>query len=303
VNDIPELPPSPRLRRPLPEGGFEAAVTAGRRRLRVRAATAASSAALVALGLLVVGSPSTRSDSLEQTANPTASASTSTDPEASATPPPGEPASPGGPTSGPGTSGTPEPEQSPGATSGAEPGGGEPEPTVAPPPPADGRPGFREPTDEDADGDALCTGTKQSGGASVCGYSDDSGPLLRRGSAFTALTGDCIGRQTLPVVYEFAGGQETELLVELNGREVFRFSRTVRYLDGAHERRLESGRCIEWSSSWRGVDNAGRPVPAGTYDVTFSVHYERSRIEGGPPPEELPENDGYSYSYDVTVVD
>jgi len=104
-------------------------------------------------------------------------------------------------------------------------------------------------------------------------------------------------------VYVFDSGQETELVVSRDGIEVFRFSDTVRYLDGPHERRLRPGRCIEWRQTWRGVTTAGQAVPAGTYQVSLTMTTDRERFElDGKTFDDSPGRT-QEHRFDVTILD
>ena len=288
MSELPDLPPAPRHTRPVPAGGLAAAVAAGRRRRARFAAGAGAGTALTALvlvGLLSVSA--TQSDSL-RTASPGPQASPSLvvpDPSARAEPSPEPTPSDGsGAAPGPGSAGgaSPEPGRpASGAASGAAAAPAAPAPggAAAAPPPEGQRPAYVERTDEDAAGSGVCSAFRSGPGA--CSYSDDSGPAVRRGTPVVIVQGACTGPDGAgDNVDVFAGGQETELVVRRDGGpEVFRFSSTVRYVQGPHERRLRPGRCLEYRQVWDGVDAAGRPVPAGEYELEMTVLPDREWYE------------------------
>jgi len=277
MSELPELPPhSPALRLP-PPGGLERAVTEGRRRrTRFLGGTAAGSTLAVVLLAAVLATPAQRDDSLRVATpqpRPTTSAGQE-QPEPEEAP---EPAQTPSPDSGGEAEPRGEPEPEPSA---APPPPGEPEPGAAPapePPPLDQRPLYTEKTDEDAGG-GVCAATKASTGG--CAYGDDNGPIVQRGTPLTLAVGSCSGSTGAgDNVDEFRSGQHTELVVTQDGREVMRFSSTVRYATSPTEVRLRPGRCVEYKQEWDGCDNAGRPVPAGEYRVVLTVVASGSRYD------------------------
>ena len=306
MSELPELPPAARLHRPPPPDGLERAVADGRRRRARFVGGAAGGTALtvVLLGALLA-TPGARNDSL-QVASPAPTPVSSNEP--SPEPAPASSPDPGEVSPEPQGAGSPQPRPTgppPDGEVGSSPAPDEQQPQggVAGPPPPDQRPAYREITDEDAAGHEFCTPTKVATGG--CAYTTDNGPVVQRGTPVTAATGSCSGPDSAGVnVYEFAGGQETELVVLQGEREVFRFSSTVRYVDGPHERRLRGGRCLEFRQVWRGVDTAGNPVPAGDYRVVFTVHPSGVRYDfedGTSMREKDPHTNTNSFA--VTLVD
>lgn len=310
MSELPELPPPPGRSRPLPAGGLQAALSDGRRR-RVRALTGAAgggAALAIAVAALAVVPGADRADSLRFADTPTpAPTSTVADPDttdAAATPEPstatgaaetGAPGLSGGeplstalplPSTGPGNGGARAPDAA--VPPAQQPQTGEPQ--QRPGPAADLRPAYREDTDEDAEGSAACMAGSGVGGA--CGYSSGSatGEVVRRGQQAQIISGMCTSRDDIgDHVYYFNGGQEKDVTVvaeEDQSRELFRFSSTVRYVEGAHERRLRPGRCIQWTGRWDLTTTDGRPVPAGRYLMTLRVKADREVYENGPPVEE-----------------
>ena len=189
----------------------------------------------------------------------------------------------------------------------------EPGPGSAPPPteekPApDSRPAYTEDTNENATGSPFCApGTAVADGSnaagmssgSACSYEANSGRTARRGDTVTTSYGECSGGGAGDVVFVFGSGQEKDVVVTNEaGLEVFRFSSTVRYVQGPHERRLESGRCIEWTGRWALVTTHGTPVPPGNYRMTTTVEADRVYPEGA---EDLG-TDNYRQTSSVTVT-
>jgi hypothetical protein len=76
----------------------------------------------------------------------------------------------------------------------------------------------------------------------------------------------------------------------------------VRYVEGAHERRLRPGRCIEWRQTWNGVSTAGEAVPAGNYEVVLTMTPQRERSESEGDDVEYP-GQTQEHRFDVTIVD
>jgi hypothetical protein len=145
-------------------------------------------------------------------------------------------------------------------------------------------PAFREDTDEDAAGTATCTPGPVAADGSPCSYETSSDRTARRGQQVTASYGQC-SRAEVATVFVFGGGQEKEVVVtDADGQEVFRFSATVRYAEGAHERRLRPGTCIEWTGRWDLVTSDGQPVPAGSYRMKTTVSADRVHPEGAEDP-------------------
>jgi hypothetical protein len=143
------------------------------------------------------------------------------------------------------------------------------------------RPAYVEDTDEDADG-GSCMPTRNLPSGS-CSYSSGGTgvrEVVRRGEQVQLVTGDCTSTDDVERRYLFDDGQEKDVVVTGPGGEVFRFSATVRYVQGAHERVLRPGRCVQWTGRWDLVTTDGRPVPAGDYDVRMTVTIDRTIYYG-----------------------
>ena len=323
MTELPDLPPLARRTRPLPAGGLDAVIAGGRRRrqraLAVGAGTTTALAVAIAAVVVLPGGGSDELSVAETFATPRPSATASAGPDEDATTPPapvppvlatavpglpsGAPAAPppeplaapqvldGGPErTGTGDAGP--------AGGGGSATGGTDAPRAAPPPT---RPAYVEDTDEDADGSAGCTASKTMGGTtpgapdgtgstttgSACTYSSgfSTGEVVRRGEQAQVVLGYCAGQGGEDDVWQFDGGQEKEVVaVDRNGlREVFRFSPTVRYVEGPHEVRLRPGRCVQWTGRWDLVTTDGRPVPAGEYAVSMTVEADRFLAAGQEP--------------------
>ncbi len=291
MSELPELPPAPRNSRPLLPGGLESAVAGGRRRRQRALAIAGGAGSTLALliAALVVQPGSSRPDSLQIAERPTASPGPSPaadvpEPAATVGPEPG-----GGSTAAPVAAGPvptprPAPPSSPGAPAPVRPGAQAPGPAGAPVP-VDQRPAYVEDTDEDASGGAGCA----VGGS--CSYQSGGPPeVVRRGQQVQIVLGMCKGTNDIgDSVYSFAGGQEKDVVVVDDddiSQEVFRFSSTVRYVEGPHERRLRRGSCIQWTGRWDLVRTDGEPVAAGSYTISMRVRADSETYENGPPVDE-----------------
>jgi hypothetical protein len=215
---------------------------------------------------------------------------------------PGLPSAPADPTAAGADGGEAAPQGGPSAASGparpARPGvpaapPADAGPTAAPARPVEERPAYVEDTDEDAPGAVGCTPSKTMDGTTpgapdgtgstttggACTYSSgfSSGEIVRRGDQAQVVLGYCVSQGGEDDVWQFDGGQEKEVVaVDRNGlREVFRFSPTVRYVEGAHEVRLRPGTCVQWTGRWDLVTTDGRPVPAGEYSLSMAVKADR----------------------------
>ena len=332
MSELPELPPAPRLTRPLPAGGLDAAIAGGRRRRqRALAVGGGTTMALAVAVAAVVALPGGGSDelSVEETfADPRPTATGTPGPVAeSPTPPvpvppalatdvpglpsgapvvvplPGDPlaaprAQAGGPVGGAGGAGGP--------VSGAEPSSAPATGASAGPArPVDERPAYVEDTDEDADGGA-CSTTTMNPTASSCnnGGGFVAEDVVRRGEQAQLGITHCISQGSAgDDVYFFDGGQEKDVVVTTqNGSdELFRFSLTVRYVQGAHERRLRPGKCVQWTGRWNLVTTDGRPVPAGVYRMSMTLRADRYEQEGSPFP--APRGYEQTVSRDIRVID
>lgn len=309
MSELPELPSAPRRTRPLPAGGLEAALTAGARRRHRAMSAAVGVATAVALVLAAaITLPDTgRPDSLEVAETPAPAPSPvvsalerTPGPDSPVTAPDapsprlGDPAGGEGPGVGPALPGArldgsaPAVDRAP-----IGPFPPSPAPSAAPPaapaPAVQSRPAYREDTDEDAAGSPACmAGTAVGGG---CTYSS-GGPtadVVRRGEQAQVVFGLCTSRDDIgDHVFFFDGGQEKEVVVTPQddvSKQTFRFSSTVRYVEGAHERRLRRGACIQWTGRWDLVTTDGEPVPAGSYEMTMRVRADREVYENGPAVE------------------
>lgn len=308
MSELPELPPAPRRTRPLIQGGLEAAMTSGRRRRqRAMAATGGAGAALVlVIAAALVQPGGQRPDSLQVARTPTPLPTVLvTELEPTPGPDVPQPAAPGEATAGSAGGAAPAPGSKPGPgllpaprpssqTGGLSPRGDD-RPGDATPDTAAARPAFVEDTDEDAEGSAGCAPTGMAadaaGAGSSCTYSS-GGPtpeVVRRGDQAQVTLGFCTSSNDIgDHIFYFNGGQEKDVVVvdENDEREeVFRFSSTVRYVQGAHEQRLRPGKCIQWTGRWNLVTTDGRPVPPGTYRATMRVRADREVYENGPAVE------------------
>lgn len=266
MTELPDLPPPPDRDRALPPSGAAAALAAGRaRRHRFLAGAGATTAVLVlATTLLLGGASSTDSlvaDDPEPSATATATAAPSTAPSTGP-----EPSASAG--TGPQPSAEPEPTGPP-APSPVAPG---PQGTGAPPVADDRDEHVDEPVERDAP--LQCTqapsaqvGPVFTGGPAACGSASGGGEVTQGGQA-TVTLGTCQSRNTGALVFGYDGGQEVDVVVTRAGREVWRFSSTVRYSRGAHEQRIEDGRCLEWTGAWPTELADGTPAPEGRYDMT-----------------------------------
>jgi hypothetical protein len=45
----------------------------------------------------------------------------------------------------------------------------------------------------------------------------------------------------------------------------------VRFVQGAHRRTVDAGRCLEWTGTWDTTYTNGTLVPRGRYEVTLSL--------------------------------
>lgn len=306
MTELPDLPPPPDRYRAVPPGGLEKAMTVGTGRRRRFLGGAAGGTLAVVLGstLLLGGGPA--SDALVAN-NPEPPASASPAPsgmptaQVSPVPIPTGSTGPGSGTDpGPGTSAEPEPEPS------------EPPPTVEAGPADPGQPGAVPVRDErddyvedpaDTAAPVNCAqppdgqfGPVFTGGASACGYASGGGSVRQGGQARVVL-GACQSRGGRSVTFGYAGGQEHDVVVTRDGREVFRFSPTVRYTQGAHERTIAAGRCLAWSGVWQTELQDGSPAPAGRYEM--SVVTTIATVDG----EQLAEEFQGQATASVDVVD
>jgi hypothetical protein len=179
----------------------------------------------------------------------------------------------------------------PAASGGAQPapGGG----------PVDARPAFIEDTDDDAEGGCAA------GTTTGCSYQSGARDVVRRGSQAQVFLGMCVAADDIgDRVYSFSSGQEKDVFVTSEdnvSQEVYRFSSTVRYVQGPHEQRARRGKCLQWTGRWHLVTTDGRPVPAGTYLVSLRVRADREVYENAPDQQTGPFDQ--TTSTRITVID
>lgn len=168
-----------------------------------------------------------------------------------------------------------------------------PPPTTPPaePPTSLSPAAFREDTDTSAPGGDGCA-PDRTGGDALCRYAGGTAPgsTLEPGEQATAVLGYCLPRDAAGAyVFSFRGGQEKDVVVTPadGGEELFRFSTTVRYVDGAHERRLRPGQCLAWTGRWQLTASDGSPVPPGDYVLSMTVRADQEQAAGTPVTEPL----------------
>lgn len=263
------------LRRPLPPGGIDQAVHAGRRLRRRRAVgggvTAACAAAVVVAGLLSVGP----SSSLQRIEMITPGPVEAPDPRPVPLPAGGDLPAPTSPSPGPRASGPPTgtslatasgtavtatpgvPVRSPGAA-----------PDPVPPSPA--------PTE--ADGGPVMTGPGKTDDTRSCqspaavplnSYCTKlSGPAtVRAGDSATFTYWVC--RYGAPATVSYPTRQEAEFTVKnAPGTWTWRWSGGFAFPPRPHELTLDAGYCYTWSIEWVARDERGAPLRPGTYAMT-----------------------------------
>jgi hypothetical protein len=331
MTELPNLPPRPRMTRPGPAGGVEAVIAEGRRRkMRLLASAGATAlAVVVAIAVLLPGgaterltvaedpSPSppsspARTPSSSAALTGSAAPAPSPSPSPSPSPPtPTEPAEPAdqtasGPSSGPTAGTTPLPPGAP--TDGNGTAGPAAAPTATPStstrPTRAVRTPYQEDTNENATGGYGCTTAGDGQGGDVCHYSEPMASEIQvgRGQTAAATMGMCKSPNAgADHVFVYAGGQEKDVVVYEDdggeaGREIYRFSSTVTYTQGAHERRLRKGGCIEWTGRWDLTTTEGAAVPPGRYlmSLTLRADHEYDDDERRVPARETPRTSTYS---------
>ena len=104
----------------------------------------------------------------------------------------------------------------------------------------------------------------------------------RRGTPVDVVVSLCVNPlEGAPVRLDFSGGQEHEMLVRdstgtgtsptFTGPVRWRWSRTVTFTQGAHQRSVAPDRCLRWTTRWDGRDNDGNLLPPGTYDLELKI--------------------------------
>ncbi len=298
MTELPDLPPHRSFHRPVPTGGLAEVLVEGRRRRRAAlgAVSATTSVLALVLGLaLLPGTDNPERDSLQfASPQPLPSASSrAAEPRLQPSPTNSRPA---------GSSRT-EPVPSPTAVVALPPGPARPTAANSPDPnpeaPAEQqsvRPDYLE-RPRDVEAPARCVSPPDGTVPVSCAYAIGAGSTtVRQGEPVEIGFGSCNPRGSiLDAVLEFDSGREHQMTARVEGGpEVFRFSDSVRYPQGAHERRLAQGRCLEYRNTWRTQDARGRPVPAGTYQL--SLRLAPDRVNGQP-------RDEGTYSIRVTVTD
>jgi hypothetical protein len=283
MTDLPALPGVVHRTRPLPPGGLDAAIRVGRRRRNrfVGATGGAVLAAAVGLALLVQ-SPSLSDESLQYASpRPAPPVSESAEPSPAATP------------SGP----IPEPQPTPtqgGQVPALPPVPPRMGPTPSPSPSAVDRVRAREDYVEqpqEVAAPATCweppdgsAGPVVYGGVTACGNGTAAETSARRGGSVSATTDLCKAYGSDPAVLGWDTGREHEVVVTTSsGTEVYRFSAAYAFPQGAHERTLEPGRCLNWTGVWDTRYTDGRLVPAGSYRMTLYVGSDTVDGDRRPP--------------------
>lgn len=304
MSELPDLPPLPRRTRPLPPGGLEAAVADGRRRRnRFLGMTGGGATALALVLALAVSTPGQSQDSL-RVADPEATASAEPEPDPSAAAEPtSEAAEPRQATPEP----TPEPQQSPGGAGQGDPTGVEeedPDEDAPDAPEAPQRePYVEEPRDKAAP--AVCQGAPSQTdpyvlSASGCAEGGEATSTAPQGGQVMGRLSYCVSYNEDPVVLRYGDGREHEVLVRRGGEGgpvVWRFSDTVDYTQGAHERSVDGGRCLEWTGVWDTSLADGSDAPPGEYYVTVLAVPDRVGDWA------VQEGDAASVSFTVTITD
>ena len=273
MSELPELPPTARRTRPLPPGGLDDAVRNGRRRRnRFLGATGGVATAAVLVLALTAAAPASQ-QSLQYADDPTPAPTASQGAEPA-------PAATASPDAQPAPAGSPDAQPSPG---GAEPDPGRPDPSpdANAPAPAAGAPADRDAyTESPAERAAPATcrqpptgsaGPVFYGGGSACVSASSSDSTVKRGGRVTGSIDICEPHGAGGARLGYDSGQEHEVTVTRGDRVVYRFSDTVRYEQGAHERVLGDGQCLVWTGVWDTTLADGSLAPAGSYRVRVSV--------------------------------
>lgn len=302
MSEIPELPARPARTRPLLAGGLEAVVVQGRRRRQRFLGVAGGTTTGLALALAVVlALPGPSSDSLRQADPPPA-------PSPSAEPQEAEPSA------SPAAEPTPDSAASPASGPSARP---DEDPTTAPRPAAGPGQQDQEQPQAQAARDPYTEQPKESasvgcapqppsgqvgpvftGGASACSTGSAGASEVPQGGQVSGTYGYCVATGSQPVVLGYATGQEHEVTVfdDSTDELVHRFSETVEYPQGAHERSIAAGRCLSWTGTWDTTGRDGQPAPPGSYRVRIAAVPSTA---GGQPVEP---GDGGHLEFTVTVT-
>lgn len=274
MSELPELPPVPRRVRPLPPGGLDAAIRAGRRRRNgVLGAVGGAGMAGVVILVVVFGGSNGGADALlpatDDGSHPSAAPTTGAADVAAARHRQQLAASAAAVARSTGAIG-----RQPGSASALPLAGGAPSPTAVPTAAAPHRDSYRE-TPKDAAAPETCrqaptgwAGPVSYGGGAGCSSASGGPSTVRRGGTVSGTADICVPHGDSPAALGYAGGREHDVVVSnAAGDVVYRFSDTVTFPEGAHHRTVGDGRCLEWTGVWDTRSTSGALVPAGRYDV------------------------------------
>lgn len=268
MSEIPELPPRTPLSRPVPAGGLERAVTAGRRRRnRFVGAAGGVTTALVLVVAAGVLSPAPSNDSL-QFADPTPSPAPSQRPEGAQAPPDSTPQEdPAAASASPSPEASEAPEQSSPTRQPEPEAQADPDPDQQDGPPT--RQAYLEQPRDVAAPMACQAAPSQpviTAGSSCPGRTTTTSRAVQGGQA-SAVLSYCVNYGEDDYVLRYDSGREHEVRVYRGegGPLLYTFSETVRYEQGAHARRIPGGRCLEWTAVWDITLADGSDAPAGEY--------------------------------------
>lgn len=234
------------------ETGFAAAIAAADRRRKGGALGVATLVAVVVAGGVLAG-PHGGSAGLDQV--------TATIPAATATPGGGTPSStspPRAPSTARVTDGP-----RPSVRLPSQPRAGQPAPTNLPGTPAWP---YGPMSRAAADGPAPDCSVVSSGWC--LGAAD---PVRRTDGTWSLAALACPGATSPKDPLAFATDVEADVVVTGSTGVVWRWSDGVRARPGSHTVAAGSPKCWSWSTTWPGVDGAGRPVPSGRYQVTVRL--------------------------------
>lgn len=272
------------LRRPLPPGGIDRAVGAGRRLRRRRTLgggmAAACAAAAVVAGVLSAA-PTSSVQRIEPDGTPTSipapipTYGPAVDPSRSADLPSPASAPDGRPASHPtGVTAVPAGSRAPGSATPApgapvrDPGPG-PSPATPSPAPAetDGGPVMAGPGK--IDDSRSCQNPVVSDGLDTYCTVLTGAATVRAGASATFTYWIC--RRGAPVTVSYPTRQEAEFTVTNEAHDwSWRWSRGFAFPPRPHQLTLETGYCYSWAIEWAARDARGAPLRAGTYVVTAS---------------------------------
>lgn len=266
-----DLPRRPFHELPAPEGGLDAARSAGlRSRRRRQAAVAATLSAVLVAAVVVVadaGGASPASERLTTRRTPTPTM-TSGVPTPSATPSP-ERATAQPTTTATATVGVPtQPSASTASTSTSS--------------------GYRSPAlrrsyqPGDPLGARVCT-PDESNGRTRAGWCLEATAKATEAGHDLALT--LCRDQTTASQLTFGDGLESDFVVRRGTTEVWRWSAHADTRGAAHVLNVERSACWVWTAPWTDVDGNGRPLPGGDYSLTvLSAAHELAGINDETTP-------------------